>query len=197
MSEKLNQLPTDDLFLLDRFINGNDDAFTIIYNRYVNQLMAYGTGWGFDKETLKDAIQDVFYKLYFNRKAFQGVSNPKFYLIRALKNRILDIQKSNMDTTDLTELEFSVRPTVLDELIAEEERNKIEKQIELYLNFLTGRQREAVYLRFIEEMEYEEIAIILEMSAPAVRKLVCRAIARIRTEELSLVMLLCISRMIN
>ena len=66
MSEKLNQLPTDDLFLLDRFINGNDDAFTIIYNRYVNQLMAYGTGWGFDKETLKDAIQDVFYKLYFN-----------------------------------------------------------------------------------------------------------------------------------
>lgn len=42
MSEKLNQLPTDDLFLLDRFINGNDDAFTIIYNRYVNQLMAYG-----------------------------------------------------------------------------------------------------------------------------------------------------------
>ena len=35
------------------------------------------------------------------------------------------------------------------------------------------------------------------MSAPAVRKLVCRAIARIRTEELSLVMLLCISRMIN
>ena len=75
--------------------------------------------------------------------------------------------------------------------------NKIEKQIELYLNLLTGRQREAVYLRFIEEMEYEEIAIILEMSAPAVRKLVCRAIARIRTEELSLVMLLCISRMIN
>ena len=61
-----------------------------------------------------------------------------------------------MDTIDLTGLEFSVRPTVLDELIAEEERNKIEKQIELYLNLLTGRQREAVYLRFIEEMEYEE-----------------------------------------
>lgn len=82
MSEKLNQLPTDDLFLLDRFINGNDDAFTIIYNRYVNQLMAYGMGWGFDKETLKDAIQDVFYKLYFNRKAFQGVSGSSSNLVQ-------------------------------------------------------------------------------------------------------------------
>ena len=50
--KSLIELPTDDLFLLDRFINGNDDAFTIIYNRYVNQLMAYGMGWGFEIKKL-------------------------------------------------------------------------------------------------------------------------------------------------
>ncbi|WP_071146206.1 RNA polymerase sigma factor [Bacteroides ihuae] len=187
----------DEQLLLNRFLKGNDKDFTLLYRHYVNQLMAYGIGWGIDRETLKDAIQDVFYKLYCNRKAFEGATNPKSYLIRALKNRIIDLQKSNIKTTGLTELEFSVVPTVLDSMIAEEERETIEQQIQQYLNLLTGRQREAVYLRFIEEMEYEEIAEILDMTAPAARKLICRAIARIRTEEISLVLFLCLSRIIK
>lgn len=82
-------------------------------------------------------------------------------------------------------------------MIAEEERTAIERQIQQYLNLLTGRQREAVYLRFIEEMEYEEIAEVLDMTAPAVRKLICRAIARIRTEDMSLLLFLCLSRMVE
>jgi len=187
----------DEQLLLNRFLKGNDEDFTLLYGFYVNQLMAYGIGWGIEREVLKDAIQDVFYKLYCNRKAFEGATNPKSYLIKALKNRILDLQKSNVKTTGLTDLEFSVVPTVLDSMIAEEERKAIEQKIQQYLNLLTGRQREAVYLRFIEEMEYEEIAEVLDMTAPAVRKLICRAIARIRTEEISLVLFLCLSRIIK
>lgn len=197
MSTTVKLSLNDEQLLLNRFLKGNDEYFTLIYNRYVNQLMAYGMGWGFDREMLKDAIQDIFYKLYFNRKAFEGVTNPKSYLIRALKNRILDLQKNNIETTGLADLEFSVTPTILDNMIAEEERTTIERQIQQYLNLLTGRQREAVYLRFIEEMEYEEIAEVLDMTAPAVRKLVCRAIARIRTEDMSLLLFLCLSRMAN
>ncbi|WP_321479859.1 sigma-70 family RNA polymerase sigma factor [uncultured Bacteroides sp.] len=197
MSANPTLLQNDSQFLWNRFFKGDDDAFTLIYNQYVNQLMAYGMGWGFNKEVLKDAIQDVFCKLYFNRKAFEGVSNPKFYLIRALKNRILDMQKKKMETVDLADIEFSITPTVLDTIISEEERTAIEQQIQKYLNLLTGRQREAVYLRFIEEMEYEEIAEILEMTAPAVRKLVSRAITRIRTEEISLLLFYLFSKTFN
>lgn len=197
MSANPTLLQNDSQFLWNRFFKGDDDAFTLIYNQYVNQLMAYGMGWGFNKEVLKDAIQDVFCKLYFNRKAFEGVNNPKFYLIRALKNRILDMQKKKMETVDLADIEFSITPTVLDTIISEEERTAIEQQIQKYLNLLTGRQREAVYLRFIEEMEYEEIAEILEMTAPAVRKLVSRAITRIRTEEISLLLFYLFSKTFN
>ncbi|WP_321330733.1 sigma-70 family RNA polymerase sigma factor [uncultured Bacteroides sp.] len=183
--------------LFSQFLKGNNAAFTQIYNLYANKLMAYGLGWGFEREILKDAIQDVFYKLYFNRKAFKEVTNLKFYLIRSLKNRILDLLKQTADTTEIAEVNFFIQPSVLDELIAEEDRAMIQKQIETYLNMLTGRQREAVYLRFIEELDYEEIAIMLNMTAPAVRKLVCRAIARIREQQLSITLLLSFYKLIN
>ena len=183
----------DEQFLLKRFFKGDDKAFAFIYDRYSNELMAYGMGWGIERETLKDAIQDVFCKLYFNRKSFEEAGNLKFYLIRSLKNRILDIQKSRVDTVDIANFDFCITPTVLDHLIADEERIAIERQIQSYLNILTDRQREAVYLRFIEEMEYEHIAEILDMTAPAVRKLVHRAIARIRNEDLPALLLLYIS----
>ncbi len=175
----------DDLTLLNHFFRGNSDAFTLIYNKYANDLMAYGAGWGTDRETLKDAIQDVFYKLYSNRKSFEKATNLKSYLIRSLKNRILDLRKAEIETANIEEVEFSIQPIVTDALIEEEDRKAVEEQIEIYLSLLTGRQREAIYLRFIEEMDYEEIARILDMTAPAVRKLVCRGIARLRVERMN------------
>ncbi|MCI1647534.1 MAG: sigma-70 family RNA polymerase sigma factor [Bacteroides sp.] len=175
----------DDLALLNSFFKGNSDAFTLIYNKYANDLMAYGTGWGVDHETLKDAIQDVFYKLYSNRKSFEKATNLKSYLIRSLKNRILDMRKAAIETTRIESLEFSIQPIVTDALIEEEDRKTIEEQIETYLSLLTGRQREAIYLRYIDGLDYEEIAQILNMTAPAVRKLVCRGIARLRMESLN------------
>lgn len=188
-SDMTPDIPLSEDNLWHRFIQGDDRAFDLLYHQYANQLMAYGMGWGFDRETLKDAIQDVFYKLFVNRKAFKAVDKPKAYLLRALKNRILDLEKREVETTNLEEqVGFSVVPSVLDQLITKEEQQEIEQQIVRYLNLLTGRQREAVYLRYIEGLDYEEIALILELTVPAARKLICRAIARIRLEELSLLL---------
>lgn len=188
-------IPLSEDNIWNRFIQGDDKAFNLLYHQYANQLMAYGMGWGFDRETLKDAIQDVFYKLFVNRKAFKTVDKPKPYLIRALKNRILDLQKREVETTGMEQLEFSMVPSVLDQLITKEEQQEIEQQIVRYLDLLTGRQREAVYLRYIEGLDYEEIAQILELTVPAARKLICRAIARIRLEELSLVFWFALDRL--
>jgi RNA polymerase sigma factor (sigma-70 family) len=103
-----------------------------------------------------------------------------------LKNRLLDIYKTTaeIDSLENYELSFSVKATVLDELISEEENSALQKRIENLLNCLTDRQREAVYLRFIQEMEYDEIAALLKMTPHATRKLISRAIQRMREENL-------------
>lgn len=176
----------DENILLKRFLKGDDEAFSILYDRYVNRLFAYGKGLGFDDDCLKDAIHDIFCKLYADRKLARNISNFKSYLFRALKNHLLNDWQKNTRNTSLErqDQEFSLKVNVLDTLIAEEERFYIEQTLEKYLRCLTGRQKEAVWLRFIQEMDYEEIGIQLDMTPHAVRKLISRAILRIRQQQL-------------
>lgn len=182
--------------LLQSFLDGSNYAFSCIYKKYVNELFAYGLGLGFEKETLKDAIQEVFYKFYESKKHLKNVNNLKYYLLRMLKNHLLDIHRSKMDVSDLVshELTFSIKTTVLDDLITKEERFALQTKIDNLLKTLTHRQREAIYLRFIQEMEYEEIGKILEMTPQACRKLISRAVKRIRDEQIPLVLLLTLLR---
>ena len=176
----------EDQVLLISFLKGDDDAFSSIYNKYIDELFAYGIGLGFERETLKDAIQDVFIKFYIKKKQLRGVIQLKYYLFRMLKNQLFDIYKllKREVKEEVTELPFLIEPSVLDDLVAMEEKLALESEMQTLLGVLTDRQREAVYLRFIQEMEYEEIAMLLDMTAPAVRKLITRAMKRMRGESL-------------
>jgi len=171
--------------LLASFLKGSNEAFSAIYNKYVDELFAYGIGFGFDRETLKDAIQDTFFKFYINKKKLNEVVHPKYYLFRMLKNRLLDIYKSTIkeDRLDIEELPFLIETSVFDNLIEKEDKVALENEVNSLLEILTDRQKEAVYLRFIQEMEYDEVADMLDMTSPAVRKLISRAIKRMRDEN--------------
>jgi RNA polymerase sigma factor (sigma-70 family) len=182
----------DEDSLLSRFLKGDDAAFASIYRKYANQLLSYGVGLGFDRETLKDAIHDVFCKLYANKRFLENIKSLRSYLLKSLRNRLINIQKAHADTVgiDGNELNFSVKVTVLDELIQNEDRVLVRKGIEKYLNCLTSRQREAIYLRFMQGLDYEEIAALMDMSPHAARKLTSRAIIRIREHHKLLLFLL-------
>ncbi len=180
----------EDQTLLQIFLSGDNNGFSGIYKKYVNELFAYGMGLGFDKEIVKDAIQDVFYKFYESKKHLNNVNNLKYYLFRMLKNLLLDIYRSKIYVSDITtsDLSFSIKTTVLDDMITEEERFALQTRIDKLLETLTSRQREAIYLRFIQEMEYEEIGELLNMTPQACRKLVSRAIKRMREEKIPLIL---------
>lgn len=177
---------------IDKIQDKGCSDFDLIYNRYADEMLSYGMGLGFNREVLKDAVQDVFFKLYVNKNLLQGVQNIKYYLFRALRNRLLDIHKMTIPTHDIGEyeLEFVIQPTIVDELIGEEDRIIIQNKVKTLLALLTHRQREAIYLRFIQEMEYEEIGELLDMTPQASRKLVFRAMERMRKQDISILLLL-------
>ena len=43
----------EDPILLFSFLKGDNNAFSSIYNKYVDELFAYGIGLGFERETLR------------------------------------------------------------------------------------------------------------------------------------------------
>lgn len=168
--------------LLNKLQEGDHIAFADIYNQYVDILFRYGSRLGFEKELLEDAIQDVFYYLYTHRSSLKHVNNLTFYLLRSLKNRLLLINASKWKTVDVDihTIPSIVEINILDHLIEEEDKVEIKKNIEKYLSELTIRQKEAIFLRYLKELSYEEIAEILDMSVPSVRNLVLRGMNKIR-----------------
>lgn len=174
----------EDTLFIQLFVKGDLKAFSSIYNKYVDELFAYGTNLGFEREVIKDAIQDTFLKFYLNRNQLKAIVSLKYYLYRMLKNRLLDIYKSTYKEKDMDPagLPFLVEASIMDTIIEEEDRKLLEQRVNNLLKVLTDRQKEAVYLRFIQGMEYEEVGDLLEMTPPAVRKLVSRAIKRMRED---------------
>jgi RNA polymerase sigma factor (sigma-70 family) len=171
--------------IVKKFVAGDDDAYSIIYHTYAKELYSYGKGLGFSTDAVKDAIQDLFYKILCKPKLLTEVINLKYYLFRALKNKLLNLERSSECTLEegRNETGFSVCITALDKLIDDEERIALEKRIQDLMSCLTSRQREAVYLRYINEMSYEEIADLLNMTPPSVRNLISRAIERMRKDN--------------
>ena len=112
----------------------------------------------------------------------------------ALPFIICSSKNSKRDTRitfgEIKDHSFSVEVSVLDTLIEEEERESLRNRVESLMNSLTGNQREAIYLRYMQEMEYDEIARILNINAESVRKLVYRGIDKLKKQSNLDIMLL-------
>lgn len=157
-----------------------------IYSRFVDDLFTYGCYLGFERETVKDAIHDVFVKISIDSDILDNISNIKFYLFRSLKNRLLDIHKSQKEHIELEninpsrEIPFHIAINVEEMMIEKEEQAEIKAEIEQLLASLTDRQREIIYLRYVQEYDYPQIAELLQISVHGCRKLVSKAILSLR-----------------
>ncbi|ULB34760.1 MULTISPECIES: RNA polymerase sigma factor [Proteiniphilum] len=159
------------------------DAFSFIYNFYVNDLLSYGLSLGFDEETCRDAVHDVFCKILIDKSKFLKVRNLTSYLFRSLRNKLFNIQKRNCKISDsfFENIPFSTEITTLESLISREDTEKLKQTVENLLNELTPRQREIIYLRYMQELDYEEIAILMEINYNSARRLVHRSIEHLRS----------------
>ena len=169
-----------------------------IYNRYVDDLYTYALYLGFKKEIIMDAIHDVFCKFAASEKLLQDVSNIKFYLFKSLKNRLYDIYKARkeyaeLSAIDLQETPFNIQVTIEERLIGQEEQQQIKNQLAEMLESLTERQREIVYLRYVQEYDYEQISELLNISVHGCRKLLSKAMQNLREKYGTLIFLFLLS----
>ena len=163
-------------------VQEGDMQFIALYKFYYQDLYAYGVSLGFNTEDVKDAIQEVYLKLYFNERLCIDEKKIKFYLLRSVRNQLIDWERTKKDTSSIEEEErsFKLSVSVEESFISDEEDLLLKKRVNIILDLLTDHQREIVYLHFIEEMPYEEIAVMLDMKIQTVRGQVFKAMEKLR-----------------
>ncbi|MFA5328576.1 MAG: sigma-70 family RNA polymerase sigma factor [Prolixibacteraceae bacterium] len=167
-----------------RFKDGDKEAFAILYNLHINRLYQYGLKFSNDEGTIKDAVQEVFVDLYLKRQKNKSTpENLKYYLLLALKRNLIKKLKSGrrFDRSEITDggladREFSPEYQIIEIEQDDELRNKVVDA----LSHLPGKQKEAIYLRFNEALDYPEIALIMGITIESVRKQVYRALKTVR-----------------
>jgi RNA polymerase sigma factor (sigma-70 family) len=170
----------DEVAVWERFRSGDQRAFTELYQYFVQPLYAYSMGVTSDKELIKDCLHDLFVELWRNHATIGSTTSVKYYLMASIKRKLirhLDAQlKNQMHHTnymmDFTESYYSQESV----LIKYEEEIRCNKQLTKCLNMLSKRQREAISLRFFQNMDTDQISDSMKINPQSVYNLIFGAL---------------------
>ncbi|MDD2437581.1 MAG: sigma-70 family RNA polymerase sigma factor [Massilibacteroides sp.] len=170
------------------FLSGDKKALAYIYSKQYQSLLAYGMKLFPDYELVRDCIQDMFVKLYINRKNISLITHINSYLIKALRNRIYDEVSVNIKKTEIgvSSFDFITDDFFLTFFPENDDDLAQRKKLKNAIEKLTARQREIIYLRFIRELDYNEIGDLLGINYQSAKNLVSRSLVKLRsfyTEE--------------
>jgi len=175
----------EDLSLIDQIRSGDYAAFTLLYNKYSQPLTQYGLKFIPDLPAVEDCLHDVFVWVWTNRQKLHIHSSVKSYLFKSVRTSMLHwLQKQHrlqtLNTGDDQAYPFELELTPEMHFLHNEQRRLIRQQIERVLLSLTARQKEVIYLRYYEGLNFEDIARNMNLSVKACYKLMGRAIATLR-----------------
>jgi len=164
------------------FLEGNDEAYSWLYTHHIQLLYQYGLQITPDTEVIKDCIQDVFIRIYKNKNKLSIPQNVKIYLMISLKNSIYNVFSKERSEESYAFNFYSMEEQYITEndFINEEERREQINEVKKILHVLTPRQREIIYYRFIEEMEYDEICQIMDINYQSAYNLLQRSLQKVR-----------------
>ena len=163
--------------LWQAFLSSDKEAFACLFEEYADAMYAYGCKMTSDAELVKDAIQDVFVKLYKNRLSLRENVMIKGYLFVTLKHTLLNLLHTHVTLSlDL----LSQRLYEEDSSCGCCEEEETRQQLLKALDELTDRQREAIYLHYIQEIPLNELSVLLDMNYQSTRNLIHRAMTKLR-----------------
>src|SRR5580658_6604069 len=162
----------EDLLLWNEYRSGNANAFGALIRVHYPDLFHYGTRFTRDSDLVKDCLQDLFLELWINRETISETSFVKYYLLKALRQKLTRRIGRSRYTGSWEELHFesifSGTPSVEAGLIREEGLAELAKKMRIALAGLSKRQQEAIYLRYYFDADIDEIAEIMSVNRQSV-----------------------------
>ncbi|MCG6190112.1 RNA polymerase sigma factor [Maribellus maritimus] len=170
--------------LWDSFRQGNKDALEIIYEENYSALYYYGLKFIKDRDTVKDNIQELFLELIKSGDRLAKTDNIRYYLLRALRYKLT--RKTPVKLIGETEvqknIEFSLIESVEHQLITKEVEEGSKKKIINAIGKLSEKQQEIIYLRFYNNLSYQQIAEVYGTKMQTVRNLMSRALHSLKED---------------
>jgi RNA polymerase sigma factor (sigma-70 family) len=167
---------------LQRLQRHDEQALALLIRAYYAGLYNYASRFTRDDAVIKDAIQEVFISLWQRRETAGSILSPKYYLLRAVKNKVLkSLHKAERFLQQHGEYEFyqeySIEKLIIDRQLSDEQSALLRKT----LSQLSKRQHELIYLKFYQHLDHGQIAELMNISRQSVYNLLHETIQKLRT----------------
>ncbi len=178
---KVNSGSIPDKDILVDLVNGDSEAFNVLVDRYKNRLLNFVYRFVKDYDVAEDIVQETFLRVFRKRRDYKAIANfstwiftiagnlAKSELRRRKRWRFLSI-----DATDEEEKSFEIQDPGMrpDRVTAVRMLNE---NVQDSIDTLQSKYKEALILRDIEGMSYQQIAEVAGVPVGTVKSRVNRA----------------------
>lgn len=158
--------------LMELYQSGAEEAFQLLYSRHADKIYGFLRSRVWNDERAGELYQDVFLKMH-RSKGLYNKSLPALPWIFSITKSVL-VDGLRTDKKAKRDSEFPVH-------IDGSENQRSVAEVSSLLSRLPENQRKAIELRYVDEKTFEEIALSLETSAANARKIVSRAVAKLKS----------------
>lgn len=172
--------------LIARFQKGDERAYIELVRRYKDRLTNFVFRYLNSYELSEDVVQDTFMKLYTSADMYREIAKfstwiftiaanlAKSELRRQKRRRVISIHSMGIDDKEYEIPSESYDPE------KESTSSYGEKQIQLAIDTLPDQFKTVILLREVQQLSYEEISQILNISIGTVKSRINRGRQRLQ-----------------
>jgi RNA polymerase sigma-70 factor (family 1) len=169
-----------DIELLQKTAQGDQRAFTLLFEYYQRYVYDYGRKLTRSDEQAGEIVQDVFLKLWLNREQLETVDNFGAYLNRVVRNHSFNVLRQMAQTAKSNSV-LQIRSSETDDSTSHQlDYNEANRILNEALDSLPKQQRLAYKLCHIDGLKYEAAAEQMNISPRTVQAHMSAALKTIR-----------------
>ena len=168
----------EDILLWESSKAGDRKAFTNIFRKFYPRLFQFAAKVTSKDELCDDCIHELFVELWKNKSKI-NVRSVKAYLFKALKYKLLRaLNRPGGPATSPEDNGIEVSYEALFAAFRENEERSAE--VAKGLDQLSNRQKEIIYLKYYQQLSFEEISEIMNINDQAARNLLYQSVKALR-----------------
>jgi RNA polymerase sigma-70 factor (ECF subfamily) len=169
-----------DTALIAALANDSEQAFAALYNKYHPKLFYFVLNFTQSQQVAEDALQEVFVKIWQERKKLGHITNFNAWIFRVAKNHIINhLKRMAHESLILTTIAQEINPNAEDAYAILSYKD-IHAVLKAGMNELPPQQKLVMELSREQGLKYEEIASRLNISPLTVKKHAAQALQYLR-----------------
>ncbi len=177
---------SSDYNLITGLKKDDHDSFRVLFNRYSKALFQFSLRYLKSNEAAEDVVQEVFTKIWNNRKELKSETSFKSYLftiaLNSIRKQFNKLSRFNEVRHDIL-LDISQNTSEFD--IREDYQSLLDKLDEL-INRMPEKRKQVFIKKKLEEKSLKEIALEMDITAKTVEYHITEAIKFLKKEFTSL-----------